>query len=121
MFDVDNIGVSWYFKKDYCIYFRVGECISVVFGENIFFEVLKKVKEGDVFVFQFGDYYVICIVEVLYIFSIVVVDFVVKLVFIFECFFLFSLENGGLLDLENFKIFGVELDDYLGNVVVCIS
>ena len=119
--DADNTGVSWYPKKDYRIHFRVGERISVAPGENTIFEALKKAKEGDILVLQPGDYHATRTVEVPHTLSIIAADPAAKPVLTFERSPLFSLENGGSLDLENLKVSGAESDDYSGNAVVRTS
>lgn len=117
----DNTGVSWYPKKDYRIHFRLGKRIKVTPGENTLFEALKSAAEGDVLVLQSGAYHATRTLEIPHTVSIVGENEDAKPVLTFERSPLFSLENGGSLELENLKISGAESDDYSGNAVVRTS
>ncbi|PHI19805.1 alginate lyase [Lewinellaceae bacterium SD302] len=119
--DADNTGVSWYPRQDYQIRFRSGNRIEVAPGENTLFEAMKTVEDGDVLVLQSGDYLSTRTVEVPNTVTIIGADANAKPKLTFERSPLFSLENGGSLDLENLRISGADADDYSGNSVVRTS
>lgn len=119
--DASNTGVDWYPKKDYRIHFGVGKRINVAPGENTLFEAMKTAEDGDVLVLQAGEYHSTRTIEVAHTVRIISESAEAKPILTFERSPLFSLENGGSLDLKNLKISGAESDDYSGNAVIRTS
>lgn len=119
--DANNTGVDWYPNKDYEIHFRVGKVIKVQPGENTLFEAMKNAEEGDVLELVEGSYLSTRTIPVKNSVTVRSSSASGKPRLTFERSPLFSLENGGSLDLENLVISGEDSDDYSGNSVIRTS
>lgn len=115
-----NTGVRWYPKKSYMKPFKSGKHIQVAPGENTLIDAIKMSEEGDVLELESGQYHLTKSIKISHNISIVS-NSGIKPKITFERSPLFSLENGGSLELEGVSVSGKESDDYSGNAVIRTS
>ena len=119
--DASNTGVDWYTKKDYHIQFNSGKRIMVSPGENNLVDAMKTAEEGDILVLKSGDHFQTRTIKIDKAISIVSANSEALAQLTFEKSPLFSLENGGSLNLEYLEFSGAASADYSGNAVIRTS